>query len=167
MSDQQRTCDCGGGPFHAKHCATYEPGLLDTISRLQGENERLDQLRRELETANSEIAEEAQLAAELMSLDHQETRGAVAAWKQKYAALREQVTQIEQLVEKWRAKGVATDTFHATMGVGWKTCAQELEDALALITDGPETEKEKDDHARMDTIGDGNTSRTASTREPE
>jgi hypothetical protein len=39
--------------------------------------------------------------------------------------------QIAQLVEKWRREGAMYDAFHATMGTGWKACADEL---AALLT---------------------------------
>lgn len=35
------------------------------------------------------------------------------------------------LIQQWREKGASCDTFHATMGVGWKTCADELEACLS------------------------------------
>ena len=38
---------------------------------------------------------------------------------------------LRSLVEHWRARAAVTDTFHATMGIGWKVCATELE---ALLT---------------------------------
>lgn len=31
------------------------------------------------------------------------------------------------LAATWRAEGARCDTFHATMGIGWKACATELE----------------------------------------
>lgn len=34
------------------------------------------------------------------------------------------------LVERWKAEGARCDTFHATMGTGWKACAAELEKLL-------------------------------------
>lgn len=51
------------------------------------------------------------------------------------------------LVEKWRAKGAEIDTFHATMGIGFKACADELAAALLLsdawrpIDTAPRSEK--------------------------
>jgi hypothetical protein len=38
---------------------------------------------------------------------------------------------LEALVAKWRNEGAVKDTFHATMGIGWKVCADDLEAALA------------------------------------
>ena len=35
------------------------------------------------------------------------------------------------LVGRWRREGARCDSFHATMGAGWKACADELEAALA------------------------------------
>lgn len=43
---------------------------------------------------------------------------------------------LRQLVEKWKAEGAAKDTFHATMGIGWKACAKDLE-ALLLRRSPP------------------------------
>lgn len=41
--------------------------------------------------------------------------------------------QIRQLIDKWRATADGYDRIHATMGVGWRVCAQELE---ALLRSG-------------------------------
>lgn len=38
---------------------------------------------------------------------------------------------LRALVEKWRAEGARKDSFHATMGIGWKACADELAAYLA------------------------------------
>ncbi len=40
--------------------------------------------------------------------------------------------QLEHLRDKWRAKAATTDTFHATMGIGWKQCADELDTLLSV-----------------------------------
>ncbi len=40
--------------------------------------------------------------------------------------------QLEHLRDKWRAKAATTDTFHATMGIGWKQCADELDTFLSV-----------------------------------
>ena len=37
---------------------------------------------------------------------------------------------LHSLVERWRQKGAQIDSFHATMGIGYKVCANELEAAL-------------------------------------
>ncbi len=37
---------------------------------------------------------------------------------------------LHKLIEKWRYQGAMIDTFHATMGVGYKVCADELEAIL-------------------------------------
>ncbi len=39
--------------------------------------------------------------------------------------------ELRVFVEKWRAEGRRLDTFHATMGSGWKACADELAAILA------------------------------------
>lgn len=39
--------------------------------------------------------------------------------------------QLLVLIEQWRAKAAVKDAFHATMGMGWKACANDLEAALA------------------------------------
>lgn len=39
--------------------------------------------------------------------------------------------QLKELIATWRARGASIDTFHATMGSGYKVCADELEAALA------------------------------------
>lgn len=38
---------------------------------------------------------------------------------------------LRALVEQWRTKGAQIDAFHATMGVGYKACADELESLLS------------------------------------
>lgn len=43
----------------------------------------------------------------------------------------ETIRQVGILVERWRKEGAIKDLWHATMGIGWKTCATELEAALA------------------------------------
>ncbi len=40
---------------------------------------------------------------------------------------------LKQLVETWRQEGARIDTFHATMGSGYKVCADELDAALAAL----------------------------------
>jgi hypothetical protein len=40
---------------------------------------------------------------------------------------------LRALSEKWRAKAAQIDTFHATMGTGYKACADELDAALAAL----------------------------------
>ena len=40
------------------------------------------------------------------------------------------------LRDKWRAEAALTDRFHATMGTGWKVCADDLDAFLACVTDG-------------------------------
>lgn len=35
--------------------------------------------------------------------------------------------QLTARIKRWREKAAEVDTFHATMAVGWKTCADELE----------------------------------------
>jgi hypothetical protein len=37
------------------------------------------------------------------------------------------------LIAKWRAEGARVDTFHATMGTGYKACAEELESQVAAL----------------------------------
>ena len=37
---------------------------------------------------------------------------------------------LRALIVKWRANGARIDGFHATMGIGWKVCADELAAAL-------------------------------------
>jgi hypothetical protein len=39
--------------------------------------------------------------------------------------------ELEALIAKWRNEAAAKDSFHATMGVGWKACANDLEALLA------------------------------------
>ena len=38
--------------------------------------------------------------------------------------------RIGQIAQKWRATGAGIDTCHATMGRGWKACADQLADLL-------------------------------------
>ena len=47
--------------------------------------------------------------------------------------LRQAQARLMGFVAKWRATAVATDTHHATMGVGWHACAADLENALASV----------------------------------
>lgn len=43
------------------------------------------------------------------------------------------------IAKKWRAEGLHLDKFHCTMGIGWKTCADELEAEVArLFSDAKE-----------------------------
>ena len=37
---------------------------------------------------------------------------------------------LQRLISQWREKAAVTDSFHATMGIGWKVCADELEALL-------------------------------------
>lgn len=37
---------------------------------------------------------------------------------------------VQGLVQRWRDEAARKDSFHATMGIGWKVCAKELEAAL-------------------------------------
>lgn len=37
---------------------------------------------------------------------------------------------LEELVQRWRTAGARLDTVHATMGMGWKACADELDSLL-------------------------------------
>ena len=39
---------------------------------------------------------------------------------------------IAALIQRWRNEASVKDSFHATMGVGWKVCADELE-ALSRV----------------------------------
>jgi len=41
------------------------------------------------------------------------------------------VEGIQRLIEEWRQEAAIKDSFHATMGIGWKVCADELEARLA------------------------------------
>lgn len=47
------------------------------------------------------------------------------------AALAARDRALRDLVGHWRVKGATTDTFHATMGIGWKACADELDALLS------------------------------------
>lgn len=40
-------------------------------------------------------------------------------------------SRLTELATKWRAEGARVDTFHATMGIGYKVCAEALEAELA------------------------------------
>jgi hypothetical protein len=48
---------------------------------------------------------------------------------------RARLTEVTRLVTAWRAEGARCGTFHATMGSGWKACA----DALAAVLADQET----------------------------
>lgn len=49
------------------------------------------------------------------------------------AALDALRAQLGQLKAKWEAEAAAKDTFHATMGIGWKSCVKDL----AVLLDPP------------------------------
>ena len=49
-------------------------------------------------------------------------------------------SEMRQLISAWRAKAMALDGIHATMGTGWWQCAKELEDRLASV---PRSEEPK------------------------
>jgi len=42
------------------------------------------------------------------------------------------IRSLRDLVERWRAEAALVDSFHATMGSGWKACAAEVADLLAV-----------------------------------
>jgi hypothetical protein len=47
------------------------------------------------------------------------------------ATLTETQQQVKELVAGWRVKGAHCDAFHATMGIDYKACADDLD---ALLT---------------------------------
>lgn len=47
---------------------------------------------------------------------------------------------LEGLIAKWREEGARIDTFHATMGTGWKVCADNLRLTLLDSTVSPSLE---------------------------
>jgi hypothetical protein len=53
-----------------------------------------------------------------------------------YTTLRSRLRWLEG---QWRAKGSGMDAFHATMGIGWKSCADDL--AAPLAADAPPPEE--------------------------
>jgi hypothetical protein len=46
---------------------------------------------------------------------------------------------LEELIRQWRAKAMALDSVHATMGTGYWQCAKELEAALRAAVHGGTT----------------------------
>lgn len=42
-------------------------------------------------------------------------------------------SRLTELVAQWRARAAVVDTFHATMGTGYKACAEELETLVAAL----------------------------------
>ena len=61
-------------------------------------------------------------------------------------------TALSALVEQWHAEGARLDSVHATMGSGWKACADDL--ATLLRQTGTTTNETKDDVTRVDVHGD-------------
>lgn len=51
---------------------------------------------------------------------------------------------LRTLIDKWRATGAVKDTYHATMGIGWKVCADDLAILLLSAAVAPATATEKD-----------------------
>lgn len=43
--------------------------------------------------------------------------------------------QLRALIARWRNEAAMKDSFHATMGIGWKACADDLEKLLAVETE--------------------------------
>ena len=41
------------------------------------------------------------------------------------------LNKLAAMVGRWKAEGARIDTFHATMAIGFKTCASELDALLA------------------------------------
>lgn len=64
----------------------------------------------------------------LMSAEHVR---AFVADRVRLAASDSHALALRALIHKWRAKGAEVDTYHATMGIGYKACAYELEDLLS------------------------------------
>lgn len=69
--------------------------------------------------------------------------------------------RLHRQIEFWRGEAARIDRTHATMGIGWKSCAADL---LAVLTEPVEDDKNKKENnlARVVTMGEGIDSRTAS-----
>jgi rRNA maturation protein Nop10 len=48
--------------------------------------------------------------------------------------------RLTELVTQWKARGASIDTFHATMGIGYKACAEDLSALLTALEPAPEFE---------------------------
>lgn len=116
-----------------------------TISRLQGENERLKgdgsvafcshcgwNQRYNMDDPGDQTHAAVMLALHVSRCEKHPLLIRAKAAERALAALREQVTQIEQLPKKWRGEKMNYSA--------WR-CAEELADALASLVN--ETEKEK------------------------
>ena len=67
--------------------------------------------------------------------------------------------QLEALIAKWRAEGARCDSFHATMGIGFKKCADELDAALAAAqASSPEVYPSKSVERRVKLMKEGRAS---------
>jgi hypothetical protein len=51
------------------------------------------------------------------------------------------LASIRALIDKWQREGAIKDTFHATMGIGWKVCAEELSAVLASVPPPPQDDE--------------------------
>jgi hypothetical protein len=62
---------------------------------------------------------------------------------------------LRALVAKWRARKAVIDSHHATMGIGWEVCADELEALLELesrLVEGSGNPSPDEDWQGTDTI---------------
>lgn len=50
--------------------------------------------------------------------------------------------QMSELIGKWTAQAAHKDSFHATMGVGWKACARDLQALLPPVPSAPHPAEE-------------------------
>ena len=58
------------------------------------------------------------------------------------------IPTLRALVVKWRQEAAIKDSFHATMGIGWKACADEVEALLLSVSgEGGEQREEQGDQS--------------------
>jgi hypothetical protein len=87
--------------------------------------------------AATERAEQAEKDRACYLKNLEDAQGDIAAEVAANQQLREQFRAADQLrvealalVEKWRAQGAIYDSHHATMGIGYKACADDLASLL-------------------------------------
>lgn len=94
--------------------------LVAAVRALQGERDELTAY-----VANGgwmHDRERADAAEQDRDMYQRYYEAAHADWEAAEARL----TALRGLAAQWRAEAAVTDSFHATMGVGWKVCADQL-----------------------------------------
>lgn len=89
---------------------------------LSAQQERIAALERERDTVHYC----AECFKQLTGLDY-----TAEAWKARAEQAEATLASVRALREQWRARAARVDTVHATIGIGWKACADDLDHALA------------------------------------